>query len=349
MIFQFSSIKFIAIFSIVFFVSVSTATAQADDGGGISVSPSRLEVIIVAGTERTVGIAVDYTRDIPDTELPTARLIARLEDWSLNEDGSIRFAPINTLERTASPWVTFGPAEFSLAAEKRQILRYTISVPKDTKPGDYLFACYIENRIPPPPPRQGEKRIVLNFRYYTMFYVMVPNLTREGELQALETTVVNGEPVVSPTLGNKGNSRLRPKHSVEIRDATDKILFSSPMSDAMVVLGGHRWKMPFTITIKLPTGKYTLAYTVDFGDKSALQRGKSSFEISEADVIARQKLSEKIAAKTETDDTPVSPPKESAVAAKPSDSPPIAVKDKETSAQPDNTKADEQPDKKKPR
>ena len=281
---------------IVFTCLLFSIDAFAQENGGISLAPNRLEVSIPAGTEKTVGVAVDYTRDAPGT-LPLLRLAARLEDWALDEKGEVRTAPINTLPRSAASWITYTPSEFTIAPENRQILRFTISVPKETAPGDYYLACYVENRLAPPPPTQGKAQLTISFRFYTMIYVMVPGLSRDGELLGLDTKITNGYPVVSPKLGNKGNSRIRPMQSVEIRDAGDKVVFSSPMSEALVVLGGHSWQMPIPVDAPLTAGKYKLAYTVDFGDRKPLQRGTSDFVVTELDVAARLKKPDATVAK----------------------------------------------------
>lgn len=279
------------IFALIFALFLlSSYQTMAQVNGGVSIAPARLEVVIPAGTEKTVGMIVDYTRDYPEAELPMARLAARLEDWTLTTKGELKFSPINTAPRSAASWVTYGPSEFTLAADKRQIVRFTINVPKDTAPGDYYLACYVESRTPPPPPQEGTKgQVHVNYRYYSMIYVKVPGLTTEGELQDLQAKVENGFPIISPKLGNKGNSLLRPNHSVEIRDANDKIVFNSPMSEALAVLGGHSWQTPIVIDTELPTGTYKLTYSVDFNDKKALQIGKVNFIITDAHVAARKK------------------------------------------------------------
>lgn len=285
--------------TIIFACGVFSINIFGQENGGISLNPSRLEVVIPAGTEKTVGVAVDYTRDAPG-ELPIMRLAARLEDWILNEKGEIKTAPINTLPRSAASWITYSPSEFTIAPEARQILRFTVSVPKDTPPGDYYLACYVENRLAPPPPTQGKAQLTIRFRFYTLIYVMVPGLSRDGELLGLETKMFNGYPVISPKLGNKGNSRIRPMQSVEIRDASDKVVFSAPMFEALVVLGGHSWQMPIFVDAPLTAGKYKLAYTVDFGERKPLQRGTSDFIVSELDVAARLKKPDATVAKQTT-------------------------------------------------
>ena len=270
-------------------VLCAVAGVQAQVDGGISISPPRMEIIIPAGTEKTVGMIVDYTRDFPEAKLPIARLVARLEDWSVAPNGELMLRPVGTLPRTAAGWVTYTPPEFTLAADTRQIIRFTFSVPKDTPPGDYYLACYIQGRDAPPPPKEGGRQITVSFRYYTLIYVKVPGLTDDAALLALEAKVVNGYPVVIPQMENKGNSRVRPKHAVEIRNADGKVVFTSPMAETMVVLGGHSWQKPFPINAELPAGKYKLSYTVDFGDKKELQVGNTEFVVTETDIAARQK------------------------------------------------------------
>ena len=81
-------------------------SSRAQSDGGITIGPPNMELVIPAGTEKTVGLAVDYTRDFPDAKLPVARLVARLEDWTLGPAGDIKFAPISTMPRSAGNWVT---------------------------------------------------------------------------------------------------------------------------------------------------------------------------------------------------------------------------------------------------
>lgn len=318
---------------IIAFIFLTIFNSQADAQGGITIGPPRVEAVIPAGTEKTVGYAVDYTRDTPESELSVARLVARMEDWTLENNGNIKFAPTNTLPRSAASWVTYSPSEFNMAPDSRQIMRFTISVPKGTPPGDYYFASYVESRTPPPPPKEGERQISISFRYYTIFYVMVPGLTTEGELTGLEAQVINGFPVIVPQLENKGNSRLRPKHSIEIKDESDKIVFNSAMDETTVLLAGKILKKDYGIDAELAVGKYKVIYTLDFGDKKALQIGKTGFVISQADVIARQKP--KSQADDENTEKNIETSPKNAEEAKVKDTKEVAEKSSEPIAKPD--------------
>lgn len=289
------------------FVVQTVALEARAQGGGIDVTPMTIEAVIPAGTEKTVGVAVDYDAGTATGKQQVARLVARLQDWTISPNGELQFAAAGTLPRSAAGWVTFSPSEFNVAANGRQIVRFTISVPKDTQPGNYLVACYMEDRNPPPPPSEGEKKISVRFRYYTVIYVMVPGLTAEGELTGLQAKMVNGFPRIATQMNNKGNSRLRPKHSVEIQDRNEKVVFSSQMSNTMVLLGNQSMETSYPIETELPAGNYKLIYTVDFGDKKAMQRGAINFQVTDADVALRSKKADSAVAKEINSNPPVKP------------------------------------------
>jgi hypothetical protein len=298
-----------------FFMDVPQVKAQAADGG-LKISPSKMDIVLPAGSEKTVGLIVDYDKDSPQAQLPNARLIVRLDDWKISPSGEFSFVAAKTTPRSAASWITYGPSEFTLAPGARQVVRFTVSVPKDTQPGDYYLACYVEERTPPPPPGEGQRQLNIKYRFYSLIYVRVPGLTAEGVLQGLETSVQNGLPVIMPKLANMGNSRLRPKHSVEIRDSSDKVVFSTPMTETLVVLGNQSWQMPIPVDAELPIGSYKLAYSVDFGDKKAVQVGKTEFVITNADVAQRRKSNDPNSAqsdasnKKEKQETPANAQKE---------------------------------------
>lgn len=325
--FKFSSFLILNVFALFLFSGSVSVNAQA---GAVGMDPTRIEVVIPAGTEKTVGTTIDYSREIPNVELSPARLIARIEDWTIMPDGDVKFAPVNTLDRSAASWITASTSEFTLAPETSKTIRYTVSVPKGTPPGDYHFAVYVESRDAPPPPKEGTKQIIISFRRYLLVYVLVPNLTFEGELLGLDTKIDDGRLTAFPKLNNLGNSRLRPQHKFEIVDAANKSVFASDMSEARVLLGNHSWQMAYPIDADLPAGKYTLKYTVDFGDKKALQVGKTTFELTGEDVAARQKYDEQVTAQNKAEESapPISITPEQG--AKPNTAQPKAVEDDKT-------------------
>jgi hypothetical protein len=183
----------------------------------------------------------------------------------------------------------FSPAEFTIASGTKQSIRLTISVPEGTRSGDYYTAVYIEDRNPPPPPKENNPQLNIRYRFYSLIYVMVPDLTRNGEIADLLASTEDGRPIVKATLKNSGNSHVRGIHSVEIRDEADKVVAEIPKKEASVLLGESQLTTKLKLDKTLPAGKYTVAYTVDFGKGHSIQVGKTKLEVTAADVELAEK------------------------------------------------------------
>ena len=245
-----------------------------------------VDVTIPAGTEKTIPLEFAYSGA---AELPIVRMAARTEDWTIDPSGLIQVASFGSLETSVGKWLSYGPVEFTVAPEKSQLLRFTISVPPDTKPGDYMLAVYVDDRTPPPPFEAGKKRITLKFRYYSIITIKVPGLTREPSLDNLAINRVDKNFIVTPTLSNKGNSQVDAVHSFEIRDAADRVIIEMKPEITRPVLGGHKMRPSFSIKEILPIGKYKLVYKIDFRYSLPIVVGKLDFEVTEADFLAQQK------------------------------------------------------------
>ena len=290
-----NSTKFITgkIFLLTFFclsASFLTVSAQSPKGG-FGISPMKKEIVIPAGTEKTFPVTANYaTGDDPENKALPLRMVARMMDWTINPDDSVKVSATNTLPRSAASWVVYSPAEFTVQPNSSETLRFTVSVPKDTVPGDYYFAVYVEDRNPPPPPKPGERLLNVRFRFFSLIYVMVPDLTQEGELEGLIAKVENGTPIISPKLTNKGNSHLRPHHSFEIRDEADHLVSEMPMQEWHDILSDKSVQLRLPVQTELPAGKYKVIYKVDFGVlKQPVFAGRTTFEITASDVLARVK------------------------------------------------------------
>ena len=99
------------------FITVVCVSAQAPvpdaaakpSGNGISLAPARLELEMQPGSETTVVITLDY-HAISENSQPV-RILASLNDWTIDRDGQVKFERANTLPNSASPWLIYSPAE----------------------------------------------------------------------------------------------------------------------------------------------------------------------------------------------------------------------------------------------
>src|SRR4030095_6428536 len=161
------------------------------------------------GTETTVVVNLDYHTTTENSQ--PVRIVASLNDWTIDRNGQVQFDKANTLSDSASPWLIYSPAETTVTPGNLHSIRVTVSVPKDATSGDHLSALIIEQR----PDNlklldENRRQMVIRYRMAAVFYIKVPQLRRQGSLESLRAEATADQVVVTPLLKNAGNSVIRP-------------------------------------------------------------------------------------------------------------------------------------------
>ncbi|HET9532136.1 MAG TPA: hypothetical protein VFQ92_17380 [Blastocatellia bacterium] len=255
------------------------AVAQSDRSGedGIGIAPTRFELPMMPGTEKTVVVNVIYNSVSGEAE--PCRLVAYLGDWSILKNGDTEFYRAGSQPGSASPWLIYSPGEVTAIPGKVHPIRVTISVPKDATPGDHLAALFVESRPDNIKLDKNRRQVVLRFRMTALFYIMVPQLTRKGSLENLTAGQNENGIVVTPTLKNSGNSHLRPVHSIRIIDSAGAVVADLPPRESLPVLGDSEMSPPLLIEKSLPPGSYSVRYRVDFKDGTPITEGQADLII----------------------------------------------------------------------
>jgi hypothetical protein len=261
------------------------AVAQSDRSSedGIGIAPTRFELPMMPGTEKTIVVNVIYNSVSGEAE--PCRLVAYLGDWSILKNGDTEFFRAGSQPGSASPWLIYSPGEVTAIPGKVHPIRVTISVPKDAPPGDHLAALFVESRPDNIKLDQSRRQVILRFRMTALFYIMVPQLTRRGSLENLTADQSENGIVVTPTLRNSGNSHLRPIHSIRIIDSAGAIVADLPPRESLPVLRDSELSPPLLIEKSLPPGGYSVRYRVDFKDGTPITEGQ-------ADLIIKPRASE---------------------------------------------------------
>src|SRR5688572_32050441 len=76
---------------------------------GISVAPARFELEMQPGSETTVVVNLDYHSNSGNSQ--PVRIVASLNDWTIDRSGQVQFEKANTLPNSASSWLIYSPAE----------------------------------------------------------------------------------------------------------------------------------------------------------------------------------------------------------------------------------------------
>ena len=238
---------------------------------GISVAPARFELEMQPGSETTVVVNIDYHN--PSETSQPVRLVASLNDWTIDRDGQVQFAKANSLPNSASPWLIYSPAETTVTPGNLHAIRVTISVPKDATPGDHLSALIIEQRADNIKLTDNRRQMVIRYRMASVFYIKVPQLRRHGSLESLRAESKEGQVIVTPHLKNAGNSVVRPLTSLKVTDTSGASIVDLPQRESLPLLGGAELVQPLVVETRLAPGTYNVKYRVDFQDGSRPTEG----------------------------------------------------------------------------
>ena len=270
---------------VLFFIAVVCVSAQTPEPtpkertNGISLAPARFELEMQPGSETTVVVNVDYHTAAENSE--PVRIVASLNDWTIDRDGQVRFEKPNTLPNSASSWLIHSPAETMVIPGQIHAIRVTISVPKDATPGDHLTALIVEQRPDSIKLSENRRQVVIRYRMGAVFYIKVPQLSRQGSLESLRAEATENQVTITPVLKNGGNSVIRPLTSLKITDSTGVAIAELAQKEALPLLGGSELMQPVIVETRLRPGTYNVKYRVDFQDGTRPTEGITELVVKE--------------------------------------------------------------------
>jgi hypothetical protein len=246
------------------------------------------------GSETTVVVNLDYHTSAENTQ--PVRILASLNDWTIDRYGQVKFEKANTLPNSASSWLIYSPAETTVIPGNLHSIRVTVSVPKDATPGDHLSALIIEQRPDNIKLNENRRQVVIRYRMAAVFYIKVPQLRRQGSLESLRAEATAEQVVVTPLLKNAGNSVIRPLTSLKVTDAAGVAVAELLQKESLPLLGGAELAQPVVLEKRLAPGTYAVKYRVDFQDGSRPTEGITELVIPQSQRTSNGSASRGLAA-----------------------------------------------------
>jgi hypothetical protein len=270
-----------------FFITMVCLNAQSPSpeptpqtaGSGISLAPARLELEMQPGSETTVVVNMDYHANTENSQ--PVRIVASLNDWTIDRNGQVQFEKANTLPNSASSWLIYSPAETTVIPGHLHAIRVTISVPANATPGDHLTSLIIEQRPDNIRLNQNRRQMVIRYRMAAVFYIKVPQLSRHGSLESLRAEAKGDQVIVTPVLKNGGNSVIRPLTSLKVTNTAGVSIAELAQKESLPVLGGAELIQPLVLDTRLAPGTYNVKYRVDFQDGSRPTEGITELVVTE--------------------------------------------------------------------
>jgi len=168
-------------------------------------------------------------------------------------------------------WLDYESGRLDLAVGDRSTRAFTVTVPADAGPGEYITSLILENEHPIEQDGAVAARQVV--RQALGVVVTVPGeRSPEIEIGGATHKVVAGRSVLSVAVSNPGNVRLKPRVDVSLRDAGDRpVSRVSVQMDTFYAVTDASVEVPLDALL-LP-GPYTIRLVID-----DIDQGLSSIE-----------------------------------------------------------------------
>jgi len=210
-----------------------------------------------------------------------------LEDWVYKvQDGGKEFMPKGTSPLSCSNWITFYPADFTVPVGGTQMVRYTVTVPKDAK-GGYYSVMFFETgggELEKLDEQGNTMTVKVLNRLGALFYVEPEGtIQKTAELEGLEISQNLNRLKVSAHLVNTGNTDVAANGTFNIMDFQGYVYARGAFEDVYTL---PKDKVTLNATVpstNLKAGDYDMLITLDFQNGGNLiKEAKFSVESSGA-------------------------------------------------------------------
>ncbi|MHB2018630.1 MAG: hypothetical protein ACYCW6_16910 [Candidatus Xenobia bacterium] len=198
-------------------------------------------------------------------------------------DGALTGPLFGEANHGAGTWITVDSAQVEVKPGKTPRIGFHLTVPADTKPGDYFAFVFVhptEDTAAPAktsasPSSQASFMIKLSQRIGICVWVRVPGeLTSGLKVDSVQKRIVKGNLFLGVHVSSTGNTFLKPKASWKLTSPGGDVLVDRPMHELGYLLPGESIDLQIPVQSDRPLvrGEYRLSMGVQYGDnKQPLQ------------------------------------------------------------------------------
>ena len=168
---------------------------------------------------------------------------------------------------TATPdsWVVLSVPELPLDGQEQGQFFFTVAVPEDASPGEYLFGIVVQDA------GQGDKQredsavsFTIAMRQVLTVYVTVPGIqVASFEVSSIKQVWDGPDVGFDVELHNTGNVRVRPTGTLDVTDRSGKVIGSFPIKLGPI-LAGDTLVHHISSGSTLPPGRYGASVQMSF-------------------------------------------------------------------------------------
>lgn len=254
---------------------------------GIRIDKPKIRLSVAPGSYASGEVKVENNGKDP------AAVKVYLEDWVYNaQDGGKEFMPKGTTALSASNWITFYPADFTVPVGGIQMVRYTVSVPKDAKGGNYAVMFFETGggEMPAVDEKGNNVMVKVLNRLGALFYIEPEGtIQKTAEIKNLAATEKLNNLVVAADFVNTGNTDITAKGTFDVIDSYGMV-FARGVFDEVYTLAHDKASLESTAkSVDLKAGDYDLLLTIEFENGGNIIK-EASFNVSASGVLGPLKI-----------------------------------------------------------
>ena len=177
----------------------------------------------------------------------------------VRDEGTSTLAP--------ATWIAYPADTYKLKPNEGREIAFTVSVPGDAKPGNYVAALVLQTADTVPV--EGTALFDQIIRKAIAIDITVPGKS-DPRFEIGDAKYASGPnaPSLSIDITNTGNQRLRPEGKISVKDASGTVVLSADVTMGSVY-AGTATQLQFVLQQPLPEGTYAIELNLEDGDTKA--------------------------------------------------------------------------------
>lgn len=255
----------------------------SDGQAGVRIDKPKIRLSIAPGAFESGEIKVENTgKESVDIHM-------YLEDWVyVSPDGGKTFKPKGTEKLSCSNWITFYPADMSLKPGAEQMVRFTVSVPKEAVGGHYsvLFFETTGGDAPMTDPEGNNITVKILNRLGALFYVEpTGTINKSATLDGLSITLNRNDLSVAGNFHNTGNTDLTAEGTFNVLDAEGFVYARGTFDEVYTLPGDQGPVSAVASTVNLKPGSYDMLISLEYQTGGALVQ-EAGFQVEDNGAIS---------------------------------------------------------------
>jgi len=242
------------------FIIAAALCASWTASGAMLVDPARFILEIEPGQRDGGAITVTNASSVP------TRYLAIAQDWVHDSQGGLMPKPANSTSASIAKWIKFNPREFTLPPNGRQVVRFSISVPKNAVPEERRGVIFFA-------PAFQSSGLAVKTQIGVVIYAAIKPIKRMFEV-GLPKASLNGarQAVITIDLAAIGNAHCRLTGQFRLSDPSGKVVEEGRITEE-VFLPGERRTIAVSGNKALAPGAYRLHLEMEsYGTTNVFRR-----------------------------------------------------------------------------